>query len=45
MRWLHGITSSVDSGCVKAQGVRDEQVPNMLQSMGHKDSAMAEQLN
>ena len=46
MRWLDGVTGSMDMGLGKLQElVMDRECPGVLRFMGCKESDMTEQLN
>ena len=45
MRWLDGITNSMDMSLSKLQEMVIDREPGLLQSMGHKELDMTEQLN
>ena len=45
MRWLDGITNSMDMGLGRLQEMVMDRRPGMLWSMGHKEMDMTESLN
>ena len=45
MRWLDGITESMDMSLSKLQEIVKDRKPGMCSPWGHKESDMTEQLN
>ena len=45
MRWLDGITNSMDMNLGKLQEMVRDRRPDVLQSMGHKESDVPEGLS